>query len=1435
MSSTRGAAATRRPSARPCGTEGAPTPHPTRAPRWRRVVAAALATLAAATGGASPARATLAPAHRAAPVAGVAHAVAAEMTFSASALTFRSTAATPTPGQQEITITNGGTTALTGLAVGAVAYGAGQPTGWLSAFVGAGIVGIPAGQSTKLYVKATPGALAEGVYTASIPVTSTNGTPASQTITVRFEVAGPTLAVTPQTASFASTAATPTPAGQTVTVGNVGSTTLSGLRLSPVTYGAGATAWLQASIGRSTMGPGVSTPVTVRALPGTLAAGTYRASFTVLADNAANSGQAVDVTFTVEGPRIAAAAQSVTLASTATTPNPQRLVALTNAGSTTLTGLRVGTVTYGTGQPTGWLSASLGACCVFAPGAGTNLSLATAAGALPAGTYTATVPVLADNASETSVAVTLSVEGARIALEPATLAFDDATSERLLLVRNTGSSGLTGVSVGAVTYTSGATGWLTSALRFGQAFPVRAGDAAGITVRVDPAKAPEGTHTARFTVAGANAGNGPLTAEVTYVRGSARIVVNPATHVETAGGTESFLVSVSNGGAGTIAGLRVDSISYAAGEPTGWLAARLTATTTPTTMTGTVTLGALVPGRYHGTAWVSAPGVATPATLAVVYVVPKPEITWGPSSKQWTVDLGTATTAPATFEIGSRGPTALTGLAIARITYATPERGRDWLTATLAGTTAPTALTVQAAPAALAVGNHWAYVVLASPHALKTDSVTVLVTVLQPPRIVLRASDHATELDRIILTADVGGADAAAHTASVQNGGGGTLNGLTLGTVTYTGGQPTGWVRAALAGTAAPTTLSVGAAIAGLPAGVYEARVPVTSPVATNSGEALRVTLTVRAAPAIVLSPATITKSILAGDASPAEERVSVGSSNGAPFRELALGTVTYTGGATGWLTTRMERMGDAQYSLYVAPSAGALPPGEYVATVPVRASNATAPVALTYTLRVAARATIVLSPTAVTLSAINSGTSSEAVQVDVSNGGGSALATPTLGAVEYLTAGSGWLNLSIAATGNTTGPVARVTLQGVPAGLANGEYRARVPVLAAGASNSPQHVAVRFLVGPAPALAAAPNAVAFDAVAGGGSPAARPVAITNAGVGGIEDVALDGISYTSGQPTGWLAVSLDRSVVPATLTVTPTLGTLAAGTYTAAVRLRSATAVNSPLSIPVTLRVTRAAAIALAPSTVTFQAEAGGAAPGPQQVAITNAGDGALSGLAAGTIAYGAGASGWLTAMLSGTTAPTTLTLAASPAGLAAGTYTATVPVRATGNLSAAVTVTFTVRNGVVLALSAEQVLISTQTRSPSTRSARIAVSAVGTTPVSGLAAAVAYPQGQTGGWLTALWSATTTPATLTLRASTYAMPMGLYAATATVSAATGAPRPIAATLEVIDLNLALAALGDASKLPAAIRTWLDERGNRNGSYDLGDYEALRARISAP
>jgi adhesin/invasin len=105
-------------------------------------------------------------------------------------------------------------------------------------------------------------------------------------------------------------------------------------------------------------------------------------------------------------------------------------------------------------------------------------------------------------------------------------------------------------------------------------------------------------------------------------------------------------------------------------------------------------------------------------------------------------------------------------------------------------------------------------------------------------------------------------------------------------------------------------------------------------------------------------------------------------------------------------------------------------------------------------------------------------------------------------------------------------------------------------------------------------------------------------------------------------------------------------------------------TAQVAGLSATAPVFVTPAPAIGLSDDSLVFTAVAQSGTPLSGTIDISNTGGASLDNLTLGTIAYSAGATGWVSASLDQPTAPTTLTVDANIQGLAIGTYTATIPV---------------------------------------------------------------------------------------------------------------------------------------------------------------------------
>jgi acid phosphatase type 7 len=209
--------------------------------------------------------------------------------------------------------------------------------------------------------------------------------------------------------------------------------------------------------------------------------------------------------------------------------------------------------------------------------------------------------------------------------------------------------------------------------------------------------------------------------------------------------------------------------------------------------------------------------------------------------------------------------------------------------------------------------------------------------------------------------------------------------------------------------------------------------------------------------------------------------------------------------------------------------------------------------------------------------------------------------------------------------------------------------------------------------------LQVSPGTVSFRDTIGNASPPPQSVAISADREGAVTGLQAT-VSYGAGA-SGWLTVSLSDTVAPATMTLTSNITGLSASTYDATIAIAANDAANSPLTIPVRFEVALPPPVRIVatPDSVLFSDSMTTPSPPPQTVSITADGILPLTGLSA-SIEYASGAAGWLTASLSGTTAPATLTLTANNNGLNEATYRATVKVTSpeAGNSPFSIPITF-------------------------------------------------------------------------------------------------------------------------------------------------------------
>lgn len=184
--------------------------------------------------------------------------------------------------------------------------------------------------------------------------------------------------------------------------------------------------------------------------------------------------------------------------------------------------------------------------------------------------------------------------------------------------------------------------------------------------------------------------------------------------------------------------------------------------------------------------------------------------------------------------------------------------------------------------------------------------------------------------------------------------------------------------------------------------------------------------------------------------------------------------------------------------------------------------------------------------------------------------------------------------------------------------------------------------------------------------------------------------------------------------------------------------------------------------------------------------VEVSNGGAGEISRLALEVLYITAGAEGWLSAGLNGTSVPTSLTVQASARDLDEGTYEAEVRITspAAGGLVAGIPVTFAVGEApprIRLAITSAAFGAVEGGQASAVQTVRVTNGGGGA--LEGLDAHVEYAQGEPQGWLDASLSGSRAPADLSVQATPGTLDPGSYQA-AVVLTSPDATEP--ATLEV-------------------------------------------------
>jgi uncharacterized protein (TIGR03437 family) len=594
----------------------------------------------------------------------------------------------------------------------------------------------------------------------------------------------------------------------------------------------------------------------------------------------------------------------------------------------------------------------------------------------------------------------------------------------------------------------------------------------------------------------------------------------------------------------------------------------------------------------------------------------------------------------------------------------------SWLHASPAtGATTPAPITVTVDPTGMGVGTITGTLFIFGPNT-NTAQVQVTFNVgsvgVSPQSLQLAYTLNGSFPGAQVLTLS-GQAVSFTANASTTNGGNWLQVGPTSGQV--------------------PTTLSVivnSQVLPSLAAGTYNGAITVTP--ANQSPITIPVTLTVSGPPAVAVNPAALTFNFQLSQAAPATQNIAFTVS---PPQQLAYNltsTVDANPAGSNWI--KIVPSGIAAVNgtsvIAVAVDPTGLPANIYKGSITITSQGVPATLNIPVTL-VVANSPLLNVPTTTLNFTYQTGSAVPAAQP--------VTVTATSGTPNFVVAATstpaGWLKVPASGTVPTPFNVAVD-----PTGLAKGTYTGTVTVTGIGTGNGAQSFAVNLNVTNDPVISAslagcnAPSqncALSIPFQIGGTNNPGTTNLTVNSSTGATLNYTVTPSTTTCGN---WLLVNGGTSAVTGATSSSVSVGANAAGimagtacsgaiAVTATNPVTGLAAPNSPVTIPVNLTVSSAGQLVVTPNLgLTFTVPVGGQSSQLQSLNLASTGADQLNFNVSFTPDLGGN---WLLFTPSGVT-PGAINLTATPSSLlAAGTYTGTLKISASGANGAAANATAT------------------------------------------------------------------------------------------------------------------------------------------------------------
>jgi uncharacterized protein (TIGR03437 family) len=315
--------------------------------------------------------------------------------------------------------------------------------------------------------------------------------------------------------------------------------------------------------------------------------------------------------------------------------------------------------------------------------------------------------------------------------------------------------------------------------------------------------------------------------------------------------------------------------------------------------------------------------------------------------------------------------------------------------------------------------------------------------------------------------------------------------------------------------------------------------------------------------PQMTVSPTSISFTVQAGASNiPGAQTITIGSTTSAVFNYTATAT-TNSGG--NWLALQSSGTGSTPGSITVGlVNFAGLSPGPYTGSITISSQASNSPVVVQVNLTVLLVPTLTVNPSSFSvgqIGSINSTPTQRAIVVT------STVPTSFTAVASTQNGGSSWLSVS-PAQGATPPGILTVTVNG--GGLAVGTYVGNIAITPVGGGASVKVTITLDVLAPA-VIVATPAPLSFMSSEGGPLPASQTLSLTSTGAQLNLTV---GASTQSGG--AWLSVNGPTVTTPVDISVSVNPAGLAPASYQGSLNISASDPTVAPLTVPVTLTVTK-------------------------------------------------------------------------------------------------------------------------------------------------------------------------------------------------------------------------------------------------------------------